>query len=169
MNRAAAAAAAGRALGMTADEDEDGGGGGTGLAAGGSAGLLQRAVLALQTPSSSLHERIVALRQLRVYVGQHRELDEATRANINQLVLDNVLGIVLSEDRTTDLRRRQLLRTECFLMLASLLTLGRPAAPCPVARRQGRPHSDTLSPKRTGTCHLRCCLTVTVSSQLGRD
>ena len=110
---------------MNADEDEDGGGGGgggAGLAAGGSAGLLQRAVLALQTPSSSLHERIVALRQLRVYVGQHRELDEATRANINQLVLDNVLGIVLSEDRTTDLRRRQLLRTECFLMLASLLT-----------------------------------------------
>ena len=82
---------------------------------------LKDAVVTLQTPSSSLNERINALRFLKRHVERATDLDEQTRSNINQLVLDNVLNIVLSEDRTTDLRMRQLLRTECFLMLASLL------------------------------------------------
>ena len=99
-------------MGMNGDEDEDGGSGGNGagLAAGGSAGLLQRAVLALQISSSCLHERIVAMRQLCVYAGQHRSLTRR-RGSTNQLVLDNVLGIVLSDDRTMDLRHQQFLHT----------------------------------------------------------
>ena len=82
---------------------------------------LSQAVAALQLPSASLDQKIVALRYLKFHVSTTPTLDERTRSNINQLVLDHVLSVVLSEDRTVDLRRRQLLRTECFLMLASLL------------------------------------------------
>jgi len=83
------------------------------------------ALLVLQTPSSSLDARVGALRFLQSYVkggsSESRKMDDRTRRSINQLVLNNVLEIVMGEDRTCDLRTRQLLRTECFLMLSSLL------------------------------------------------
>ena len=83
---------------------------------------LQDAMLILQSPTSEMDMKMASLRYLRQFVTEEtNQIDTRLRASINQVVLDNVLTIVLSEDRVTDLRRRQLLRTECFLILGSLL------------------------------------------------
>jgi hypothetical protein len=85
-------------------------------------GSLQEALTVLHSPTSELDMKMAGLRYLNKYLSDGKgEVDTRMRANINQVVLDTVLKIVLSEDRITDLRRRQLMRTECFLILGSLL------------------------------------------------
>ena len=79
------------------------------------------AVLVLQTPSAPLDDQIAALRFLQMYLKQDTTLTDLKRRQINQLVLDNVMDLVMNEERSSDLRKRQLVRTECFLMLAKLL------------------------------------------------
>ena len=85
-------------------------------------GSLQDALAVLSRGNYETDMKMAALRFLQSYVGDKTNIVNASlRANINQLVLDNVLGIILGEDRVPDLRRRQLLRTECFLILGTLL------------------------------------------------
>lgn len=82
---------------------------------------LDTAVFALRHPLTPFEVRLHSLRYLKQYVARNHSLDSVTRKKINQLVFDNVLDIVLGEERTADLRKRQLVRTECFLMIAELL------------------------------------------------
>ena len=79
------------------------------------------AVLVLQTPSSDVDDQMAAMRYLQHYLQVATALPDLKRRQINQLVLDNVMGLVMNEERSSDQRKRQLVRTECFLMLASLL------------------------------------------------
>jgi hypothetical protein len=82
---------------------------------------LETSLCTLQTPSAHIERRMVALRHVQEYVKSSVSIDSFTRERINQAVLENVLEIVLVEDRTSDLMKRQLMRTECFLILATLL------------------------------------------------
>lgn len=76
----------------------------------------------LETPSSSIDDRLNALRFIQQYVENGQEISTFTdKIKINQLVLDNVMLILHREDLIPDLRRRQLIRAECFLMLARVL------------------------------------------------
>jgi len=80
------------------------------------------AVVVLETPSSSIDERLNALRFIQQFVETGQEISNFTdKIKINQLVLDNVMLILHREDLIIDLRRRQLIRAECFLMLARVL------------------------------------------------
>lgn len=80
------------------------------------------AVVALETPSSTIDERMNALRFIQQYVESGQEISTFTeKIKINQMVLDSVMLILHREDLIPDLRRRQLIRTECFLMLARVL------------------------------------------------
>ena len=79
------------------------------------------AVFLLESPSSSLEEKLNALRFLQHFV-ENESLDTFTdKIRVNQLVLDNVMWILHREDLIPDLRRRQLIKAECFLMLARVL------------------------------------------------
>lgn len=84
---------------------------------------LHRALLVLQTPSAPFGDRLHALRCLSAFAqqGKAEGIDESTRSNINKIMFDSLLELVMSEDRTADLRTRQLIRTECFIMLANVL------------------------------------------------
>jgi hypothetical protein len=83
---------------------------------------LNNALLVLQSPSATPSERVVALRFLQAFAKNGTtKISASSRHHINELVLQNVLQIVMSEDRVTDLRKRQLIRTECFLTLVGLL------------------------------------------------
>lgn len=83
---------------------------------------LPLAVLALQSPTCAIDERLNSLRFLQNYVQEQSQLNSGMRSRINQLILDNILRLIMGEDRSADLRKRQLVRTECFLMLSNLLT-----------------------------------------------
>jgi hypothetical protein len=82
---------------------------------------LENALCTLQTPSSPIESKMVALRLVHEYVQSVNKIESFARERINQAVLENVLEIVLGDDRTADLMKRQLMRTECFLILASML------------------------------------------------
>lgn len=83
---------------------------------------LPTAVVVLETPSSSIDDRLNALRFIQQYVETGQQISTFTdKIKINQLVLDNVMLILHREDLIPDLRRRQLIRAECFLMLARVL------------------------------------------------
>ena len=80
------------------------------------------AVVILDTPSSSLDERLNALRFIQSFVESGQEIHNFTdKVKTNQIVLDNVMLILHREDLIPDLRKRQLVRAECFLMLARVL------------------------------------------------
>ena len=79
------------------------------------------AVLILQTTSSSYDDRISALRFLHLYLEDEKPHNTLYHRRINQLVMDNVMQMIMNEDRTADTRKRQIFRTECFIILASLL------------------------------------------------
>lgn len=79
------------------------------------------AVLTLQTTSSSFDDRISALRFLHLYLEEEKSSNTLYHRRINKLVMDNVMQIIMNEDRTADMRKRQIVRTECFIILASLL------------------------------------------------
>ena len=78
-------------------------------------------VFMLQSATSSLDERVIALRFLKNHLEENRDLDSYNRKRIKQLILDNILKILLTEDRTTSLQKRQLVRTELLLLLSTLL------------------------------------------------
>jgi hypothetical protein len=84
---------------------------------------LSEAIYHLQTPSSSIATRINSLRFLQFYLEQEEIIISSVtdRIKINQLILDNILLIINCEDLISDLRRRQLVKTECFLLLAKVL------------------------------------------------
>lgn len=83
---------------------------------------IPTAVVVLETPSSSIDERLNALRFIQQFVENGQEISSFTdKIKINQLVLDNVMLVLHREDLIVDLRRRQLIRAECFLMLARVL------------------------------------------------
>jgi hypothetical protein len=80
------------------------------------------AVAVLETPSSELEARLNALRYLLKYVENGQEISSFTdKIKINQLMLDTVMLVLHREDLIPDLRKRQLIRAECFLMLARVL------------------------------------------------
>ena len=88
----------------------------------GSIPTLDAAIVVLRTPSSQLGPRIEALRFLQSYcLDSSNKVHPRLRKNINELVLSNVLSIVMGEDRISDLRRRQLIKAECFIILGNLL------------------------------------------------
>ena len=85
---------------------------------------LRKSIVVLQTPSSGIDARIAALRFIQGYATDNANkgrINSHLRKNINELVLSTVLSIVMSDDRIADLRRRQLIRAECFLILGTLL------------------------------------------------
>jgi len=85
---------------------------------------LRHSILVLQTPSSGIDERIAALRYIQGFAtnsSNKKHINARLRKSINELVLSTVLSIVMSEDRIPNLRRRQLIRAECFLILGTLL------------------------------------------------
>jgi hypothetical protein len=99
-----------------------------------------QAVYYLDTPSSSIAIRLNSLRYLQSYISSpvpHSSSSSspspsssslslnpnsmADRIKINQLILDNILFILNCEDVIPDLRKRQLIKTECFLLLSQVL------------------------------------------------
>jgi hypothetical protein len=78
-------------------------------------------LLTLQSSSSSVEDKIIALRYLYNFINKSNNLDTFTRLRINQVVYESVLELTMTEERTPDLRKRQLIRTECFLILANIL------------------------------------------------
>lgn len=82
---------------------------------------ISHATYILKTPSSSFNDRLDSLRYLQLYVQNNRNIQDSVKRSINQLILENVLRIVVNEEHTPDLRKREMVRTECFLMLSGLL------------------------------------------------
>ena len=76
----------------------------------------------LQSHTSSYNEKILALRSLKYYLdNEENNIDIYNKINIKQLILDNVLKIILNEDKTINIVKRKLIRTELFLILAKIL------------------------------------------------
>ena len=82
---------------------------------------LPEAVVILETPSSPLDARLKALRFIQTYVEAERLSSMVDRMKVNQLVLDSIMSLLNRDDLIPDLRKRQLIRTECFIMLAKML------------------------------------------------
>jgi hypothetical protein len=78
------------------------------------------ATVILQTPSSNYEERLSSLRFLKFYVEDEKSLNTSDKHKINQLIMDNIMQIIMNPD-TTDIRNGHIIRTECFLILSSLL------------------------------------------------
>ena len=84
---------------------------------------LSTAIVCLQSKAASFELRLNSLRFIQSYLlDSSNVVDVSTRSRINHLIMDNVVMMVLGEDRTIDIRKRQLIRTECFLILSSLLS-----------------------------------------------
>ena len=75
----------------------------------------------LQSRTSTVGDRIAALRSLKQHLEENKSIDSYNQKRIKQLILDNVLQMILSEERVTNIVKRQLVRTELFLILAKLL------------------------------------------------
>lgn len=75
----------------------------------------------LQSRTSTVGERIAALRTLKQHLEENHTIDAYNKKRIKQLILDNVLQMILSEEKVTNITKRQLVRTELFLILAKLL------------------------------------------------
>lgn len=90
---------------------------------------LDKSCLILQTSTSSFHDRLNALRYIVSFIngkkdstGKHiNDINLGSKQRLTQLVLESVLQIIVTDDRTSDLWRRQVIRTECLLLLANLL------------------------------------------------
>ena len=79
------------------------------------------AIITLQTPSSAYHDTISALRFLQSYNVDEKSLGHQNYQKINQLIMENILKIITKEDSSLDPRKHRVVRTECFLILSSLL------------------------------------------------
>lgn len=75
----------------------------------------------LQSRTSTVAERITALRTLKQHLEENHAIDAYNKKRIKQLILDNVLNMILSEEKVTNIVKRQMVRTELFLILAKLL------------------------------------------------
>lgn len=75
----------------------------------------------LQSHMSTVAERVAALRSLKKYLETNTSMDAYSKKRIKQLILDNVLQMILSEEKVTNVVKRQMVRTELFLILANLL------------------------------------------------
>jgi hypothetical protein len=90
---------------------------------------VSRFIFLLKSPSSSIEDRVGALRALNDFVktastdAQHASwiVDTYHRQGLNQLILDNVLKILLIDDRAANQHKKQLIRAELFLILANML------------------------------------------------
>lgn len=83
---------------------------------------ISEAIYNLTTPSFSITIKLNTLRYILSYLNQENNiLNINERIKLNQLLLDTILYIIQKEDNISDLRKRQLIKTECFLMLAKLL------------------------------------------------
>ena len=71
----------------------------------------------------SYNDRFTLLRLINEYPStkKNRSMSVKERQTLNQLILDNALYIILNEDRVSSLTRRQMMRTECILILASVV------------------------------------------------
>ena len=83
-----------------------------------SQGNLQKVVATLRSPSLSISQRLNSVRVL--YTALVR-LKKNNRVELNQLLREQILYIIINEDKIIDLYKRQVIRTECFIMLANLL------------------------------------------------
>jgi hypothetical protein len=75
----------------------------------------------LQSRMSTVQERITALRSLKEHLEDNKTMDAYSQKRIKQLILDNVLQMILSEEKVTNVVKRQMVRTELFLILSKLL------------------------------------------------
>eukprot|EP01038_Epipyxis_sp_PR26KG_P011976 gene11976-16030_t len=99
---------------------------------------LQASLFILQNKSNNTRDKLFALRYLNQYLQEDEQsmdnnvdengnkqgihhLDYYHKISIRQLVMDNVMILLMNDDNSVDVRKRQLVRTECFLILASLL------------------------------------------------
>eukprot|EP01041_Mallomonas_annulata_P003129 gene3129-6155_t len=83
---------------------------------------LASAIVTLQSQSSAIEDRINSLRFVKLFIDNpSNDFDRFAKSKLSQLILDSVLSIIMSEDRTVDIRKRQLIRTECFLLMANIL------------------------------------------------
>ena len=82
---------------------------------------ISSAVYSLQLETATLDAKIVALRYLKYHLASNESLSVYDRKRINQLILNTILTMILSEDRSSNVRKQQLVRTELFVILASLL------------------------------------------------
>ena len=75
----------------------------------------------LQSKMSTVAERITALRSLKSHLDGNKSMDAFSKKRIKQIILDSVLQLILSEEKVTNVVKRQMVRTELFLILANLL------------------------------------------------
>lgn len=121
---------------------------------------IPEAIYALQNPSLPFPTRLNALRYLYVSITSDHvgSLPVTTKMKINQLLLESIMSIIVA-DQSSDLRQRQMLRTECFLMLAKLLEtkslFDRGAAPEPDPQSTLTLPSTNLSPPKSPSPIIR--------------
>lgn len=82
---------------------------------------FSEAIYYLSTPSFSITIKLNTLRYILSFLEKENHLSINERIKLNQLLLDTILYIIQREDTIPDLRKRQLIKTECFLMLSKLL------------------------------------------------
>jgi len=82
---------------------------------------LENALLILQRPSASVDDKLNSLRFLKVFIKSETMIPSELVRRINQLVLNSVMELILKEDRVVDPRKKQLIKAECFVLLADLL------------------------------------------------
>eukprot|EP01035_Chromulina_nebulosa_P033255 gene33255-44519_t len=83
---------------------------------------LNKITYLLQNPTTSLEDKIRCLRYIKETVKKDTiNLDVYHRQGLNQLILDNALKIILNDDRSVGGQKRQLVRTELFIILADML------------------------------------------------
>lgn len=82
---------------------------------------LKLAITVLQSDVNPLEEKIQALRAIKAFVEQNDQIDVYLRRGINQVVLDNVLKIILREDKSVNPFVKQLVRVELYTILGQFL------------------------------------------------
>lgn len=83
---------------------------------------LNKITYLLQNPTTSLEDKIRCLRYIKETVKNDTiNFDIYHRQGLNQLILDNALKIILNDDRSVGGQKRQLIRTELFIILADML------------------------------------------------
>lgn len=83
---------------------------------------LQKAILLLAQKSSSIDEKMISLRTVTNYLQATPDISLYNTKSLNQLVMDTILRIIMNENQITNMRKRQLVRTELFVLLGTILT-----------------------------------------------
>lgn len=82
---------------------------------------FEDSLLVLQRPTANVDDKLNALRFLKGYVASDVKINPGLVRKINQLVLNSVMELLLKEDHISDQRKKQLIKAECFVLLADLL------------------------------------------------